>query len=337
MAVHNFGLIGCGTISDRHINAIKSIENINLVAVADARLERAKNLGEKYNIEYSDNYRKILDNPEIEAVSLCVPNYEHVNLALEAIEKGKNVLLEKPISVNLEDADKLIKKAGEKNIKLAVVKQLRYNQTVKILKKAIEKGKLGKILSANVTVRWNRNKDYYQKKDWVGKKEKSGGNLMNIGSHYIDILQFLLGKAEKVFGKTLPSSIEDVKIEDTAHGLVTFENSVLALIEFTTATYNKNWECSLTILGEQGTVKLGGNYLDKFDFWNVENYPQPEIKEVNLNPNEVNLNFKELYENFVKLLENKDADIADGESAKKSLEIVLAIYKSAEEGREILL
>ena len=146
MAVHNFGLIGCGTISDRHINAIKSIENINLVAVADARLERAKNLGEKYNIEYSDNYRKILDNPEIEAVSLCVPNYEHVNLALEAIEKGKNVLLEKPISVNLEDADKLIKKAGEKNIKLAVVKQLRYNQTVKILKKAIEKGKLGKIL-----------------------------------------------------------------------------------------------------------------------------------------------------------------------------------------------
>jgi len=148
MAVHNIGLIGCGTISDRHINAIKSIETINLVAVADTKLERAKNFGEKYNVDYSDDYQKILDNSKIEAVSICVPNYEHVDMSLKAMEKGKNVLLEKPISVNIEDADRLIRKAEEKNKKLAVVKQLRYNQTVKILKRAIEEGKLETLLKA---------------------------------------------------------------------------------------------------------------------------------------------------------------------------------------------
>jgi len=341
MGKYRFAIIGCGKVSRRHAQAIKELGDVaELVAVSDIDENKAKTLAQEYNVKYYVDYREMLKDPTIDIISICTPNVTHPKIGIEAANAGKHVLTEKPISINLKDADELIKTCKEKNRKLVVVKQVRLNPTIQKLKELIDKGRIGDILSANVTLRWNRDEDYYRKYPWHGKKDIDGGTLITVASHYIDILQWLLGPVNLVYGKIKPHKIPGVEVEGLGAAVIEFKSGALATIEYTTRVYRQNLECSMIIIGEKGTVKLGGNAFDKIEYWDVENEPNPKIKGNDIDSNHktrtggVNPNHTLFYKYFIDALEHK-LNLTDGEDARKSIEIIQAIYRSAETGRPI--
>src|SRR3989338_76213 len=166
MTVYKFGVIGCGNVSQRHINAIRSLHNSELVAVSDSDIIKLNKVAKENNVKAYADYTELLNDSDIDAVSICTPNSTHTIIGIAAAKAGKHILTEKPIGINLEEVEELIRTCKENNVKLSVVKQVRLNPAVQILKKSINEKKLGKILSANVTVRWNRNEDYYESSPW---------------------------------------------------------------------------------------------------------------------------------------------------------------------------
>ena len=333
-----FGLIGCGKVSQRHINVINALENAQLVAVADINMKLAEQVAKENNIKAYNNYEDLIKNPEIDAVAICTPNSTHPKIGIAAARAGKHVLTEKPIATTLEEAEALIKTCKNNNKKLAVVKQVRLNPAVQELKKIIDEGRLGKILSANISVRWNRNEDYYKKSPWHGKKDTDGGTLITVAAHYIDILQWLLGSVKSVVAKTRPHILPGVEVEGLGSAIIEFKSGALATLEYTVCVYNKNLEGTLLILGEKGTVKLGGDAFDEIEIWDVEGCEKPDIgilKGKSDSVDGVSPYHKLVYENFLDALDNKVSILTDGEEAKRSLEVIHAIYKSAETGKEV--
>jgi len=338
MTIYNFGIIGCGKVSQRHINAIRSLDNSELIAVSDSDINKLDKVAKENNIKAYTNYTELLNNPNIDAVSICTPNSTHTSIGIAAAKAGKHVLTEKPIGINLEEVEELIRTCKENNVKLSVVKQVRLNPAVQALKKLINEKKLGKILSANVTVRWNRNKDYYESSSWHKKKDIDGGTLINIAIHYLDIIQWLLGSVKSVVGKTKPHSIPDVEVEGLGSAIIEFKSGTLVTLEYTVCTYKRNLEGTLTVLGEKGTVKLGGKAFDEIEIWDVEGLEKPDIeilKGESGSVDGVSPYHKAVYENFLSAIDNKAPIFTDGEDAKRSLEIINAIYKSAETRKEV--
>lgn len=338
---YHIGLIGCGRIAKVHAEAIQKIDGFSLAAVCDLVSEKVKEFSELYGAEGYRRYTDLLNHTGLSLIVIATPNGTHYEIAKKSFEKDFHVLLEKPITIYNRDAEDLIHIARQKRKHFFAVKQVRYNPSIQILKAAIDHGKLGNIFSSGLVVRWTRPQIYFDQSDWRGKKKLDGGSLLNQGIHYVDIMQWLIGDVNSVFGK-IDRRCHNIEIEDMVFGLIHFKSGALGSVEFTINTYPKNLECSLTILGEKGSVKLSGSAMNEIEIWEVQDYPKPVVPEgfhpyiyegglyQGSCPNHIFV-----YQDIIKVFHGKQSNFVDGEEALRSLKIVNGLYDSSKIGKEV--
>jgi len=329
----HFGIIGCGKIFSRHAAALKECPLAELTAVSDTNAERLREIQQTHKVEYAHaDFHDLLKNDDVNAVVLCTPSGLHAPMAMEALEKGKHVLSEKPLAMTIAEAKALNALAQKKGLFLSEVKQNRYTPAIEILKKAVDEGWLGKLLIGNATVRWCRDQKYYDQAPWFGTLKMDGGVVLNQAIHHIDLLRWLLGPPKSVMAKT---AILNHKIEapDTALAILQFENGALGNLELTTCAAPKNIEGSITIMGSKGTIKVGGVSLDAFEIWEVEGHEKLEI------PKNAVSNHARVYQALIDaiLSEKTHGALTTGENALQSLLIAEAIFLSSESHSEILI
>lgn len=334
------GLIGCGRISEKHFDVYQKLnDRVKLISVCDIEEGKAKEASTKYGVSYYIDYKEMLEKSDIDLVSICTPSGIHPKIGIEAAKRKIHVLTEKPMATRLHDADALIHECDNNNVHLFVVKQNRLNPGIQLLKNAIDKGRFGRLYFANATVFWTRPQNYYDMAKWRGTWEFDGGAFMNQASHYIDIIQWLMGPVERVssFTGTLARHIE---AEDTGASILKFRNGAMGVIQVTMLTYPKNWEGSITIIGEKGTAKIGGLAVNRIEKWEFSDYDDDDksVLESNYEPKSV-YGFGHIgyYKNVFDVLESKAEPEIDGRSGRKSLELILAFYESAKRGKSIAL
>lgn len=335
-----FGLIGCGRISAKHFEAIAQIENAEIISCCDIIEKKARETSEKYNIKihYKD-YKKMLDTEKLDAILICTPSGLHPQMGIEAANRKIHVVTEKPMAITLKSADELVKACDLNEVELFVVKQNRLNPSIQLLKKAIDKGRFGRLFSANATVRWTRPQSYYDMSTWRGTWEFDGGAFMNQASHYFDLINWLMGPVESVMSFTATLNHE-IETEDQGAGIIHFRNGAIGVVEVTMNTYPKNYEGSITIMGENGTVKIGGVAVNKVEHWVFKDYDDDDklIETVETNPTSV-YGFGHLgyLKDVVQVLQGNGKPKTDGRSGRKSLELILAMYDSARTGKKIAI
>jgi len=331
-----FALAGCGHIAHKHAQAMKAIEEVELVAVCDSEPEALKNFTSKYGIKGYSLYQELLQDREVNVVVICTPSGLHASMGLAATRAGKNVLIEKPMAMTLEEADALIEASTSAGVVLGVVHQNRFKPAITKLKNAVDSGLFGHITHANATVRWNRNQDYFTKRPWGRSKNMGGGALMNQAIHNIDLLQWLLGKVVSVFGYT-SVRLGLTEAEDTGVAVLKFANGALGVIEASTAIYPQNLEETLSIFGEKGTAIIGGTSIGQIKKWvfseqkqaiaGLENHDSPGSEALH----------HCCISDMARAVQGCGKPLVDGKEGRKVLEIVSAIYQSAASGKEIVL
>jgi UDP-N-acetyl-2-amino-2-deoxyglucuronate dehydrogenase len=336
----NIALIGCGRISKNHFESIKVLQDeLRLVAVCDIIPERASEAAEKYNaIAYTD-YDEMLKRDDIDMIAVCTPSGMHPEHGIKAARRGWQVITEKPMAITLEAADALIKACDDNHVQLFVVKQNRLNTTMQLLKRSIDKERFGKIYLVQSNVFWQRPQSYYDQAKWRGTWEFDGGSFLNQASHYIDALYWLIGPVDYVMAETATMA-RKIETEDTGVAILKFRNGIIGTVNVTMLTFPKNYEGSITILGEKGTVKVGGVAVNRIEKWEFDEYDDDDrlIVESNYNPpNVYGLGHIPYYKNVIAALNGKADPDTDGRSGRKSLEIILAIYKSAQTGKKMAL
>ena len=270
-----YALIGCGRIAVNHMKAAINNE-LEIVAVCDVLEEKMEELLAKYGLEkdesikrYTD-YKKMVEELQPELASIATESGLHAEIALYCIEKGVNLIIEKPMAMSIEDANKIIDLAEEKNVKVSACHQNRFNVAIQKLRKAVESGRFGKLSHGSIHVRWNRNAGYYEQAPWRGTWEQDGGALMNQCIHGIDLLRWMMGdEIEEIYGATRQQFHDYLEAEDVGMAVIKFKNGAIGTIEGTTNVFPKNLEETLYIFGENGTVKIGGtstNNIDVCDF-----------------------------------------------------------------------
>ncbi|MEZ7891751.1 MAG: Gfo/Idh/MocA family oxidoreductase, partial [Candidatus Wallbacteria bacterium] len=332
-----FALIGCGRISARHFeslygdekNSILPNNDAEFVDVCDNDAAALKAVCDKYDVKGYSDYKEMLGKTQADVVAICTPNGLHYEMGMEVIRNKKHLLMEKPLCTNLMDADNLISNARDNRLHLFSVLQVRYNNTIQILKKLILENKLGKIFFAAVNVRWNRPQAYF--KGWRGTKELDCGTVLNQGIHYIDILQWLLGPVKKVVAQSAMIA-HQIPLEDQLSSLIEFKSGAQASFEFSVNTYPKNKECSIYISAEKGTIEISGDAMNKIEYWEVEGVPKPdlEVREGNVYAGGMYKgscpNHPFIYQDVIRVLKTGDVNYINGDQARKSLELVLTMY-----------
>jgi UDP-N-acetyl-2-amino-2-deoxyglucuronate dehydrogenase len=272
-------------------------------------------------------------------LAICTPSGLHPQHGILAAERKIHVLTEKPMATKLNDADSLIQACDKNKVFLFVVKQNRLNATMQLLKRAIDKERFGKIYQAIVNVFWQRPQEYYDTAKWRGTWEFDGGAFLNQASHYVDALEWLVGEPESVMGMTATMA-RKIESEDMGAAIVRFRNGIIATINVSMLTYPKNYEGSITILGEKGTVKIGGIAVNKIEKWEFAEYDDDDkvVIESNYNPpNVYGYGHLGYYNNVAEVLAGRQEANTDGRAGRKSLELILAIYKSSQTGKKIAL
>jgi len=330
-------LVGCGRISRNHLDAIARVDGIELVAVADIDAERAKAVATEQGVPGFTSLEEMLAAVPSDLVSICTPSGLHPQLGIMAARAGRHVLTEKPMAISLAGADDLVQACDAAGVHLFVVKQNRLNPPIQLLRRAIDKGRFGRIYSANVTVRWTRPQEYYDAEPWRGTWEFDGGAIMNQASHYVDLLQWLVGPVESVMAKTATQA-RRIEAEDSGVAILKFRSGALGVIEVTVLTYPRNLEGSITILGERGSVKIGGTAVNRVEHWLFAEYDDDDklVEAANTNPPTVyGFGHEGYYRNMIPVLRGTAKPDTDGRAGRKSLELILGIYESAKIGREV--
>ena len=329
-----FAIIGCGRIAHRHA------EQINRLAVLQAvcdKVESSGNLiGQKYGAKVYTDFDDLLANEkELDVISVCTPNGFHAEHSIKAFRNGIHVLCEKPMAINVFDCGEMIKEAEKANKRLFVVKQNRYNPPVRAIKDALDMNRLGKVFSVQLNCFWNRNMEYYIQSDWKGTIKLDGGTLFTQFSHFIDLLYWMFGDVRKV--KAITRNLNHEKIiefEDTGVVIIEFYNGIIGTINYNVNSYAKNMEGSLTIFGEKGTVKIGGQYLNELEYQNIKDYKITDLPPGNP-PNNYGQyvgsmsNHDKVYENVIDVLINKGTIGTNGFEGLKTVEIIDKIYSAA--------
>lgn len=329
----HFALIGCGRIAQRHAEHINKFGK--LVAVCDNVKEKADALATQYNARAYYNAADLLANEkDINVVSICSPNGLHATHSIQALKAGFNVLCEKPMAINVSDCGEMIKVAEQMNKRLFAIKQNRFNPPVEAVKKIIDEGKLGKIFSVQLTCFWNRNADYYHN-SWKGTKDLDGGTLYTQFSHFVDLLYWMIGDIKDVEAYTANYTHQGIiEFEDTGVVILKFQNGAIGTINYTVNSYGKNMEGSLTIFGEKGTVKIGGQYLNELEYQNIEGYKIENLPAGNTANNYGNYqgsmsNHDKVYQNVVDVLTNNASISTSAFEGLKTVEIIDKIYYKA--------
>jgi UDP-N-acetyl-2-amino-2-deoxyglucuronate dehydrogenase len=332
-------LVGCGRISRNHFEAIARVEGLRLVAVCDVVEERARGAGEANGVPWFTSYEKMLAEAPCDVVAVCTPSGLHPRHGILAAQAGKHVVAEKPMAISLEAADGLVDACDDAHVHLFVVKQNRLNAGIQLLKRALDKGRFGRVYMANCTVRWTRPQDYYDQAPWRGTWEFDGGAFMNQASHYVDLVQWLLGPVESVVAKTATLA-RRIEAEDSGAAVMRFRSGALGVMEVTMLTYPKNLEGSITVLGERGTAKIGGTAVNRVEHWVFADYDDDDklVEAASTNPPTVyGFGHEAYYRNVVAVLRGEAPPETDGRAGRKSLELILGIYESARTGRDVPL
>jgi UDP-N-acetyl-2-amino-2-deoxyglucuronate dehydrogenase len=332
-------LVGCGRISQTHFDAVREVEGIALVAVCDTVEQRARDAGEQNDVPWFTSYPKMLSDVPSDAVAICTPSALHPQHGILAAREGRHVVCEKPMAITLSAADELVHACDEHGVHLFVVKQNRLNPSVQLVKRAVDKGRFGRIYLANTTVRWTRPQEYYDQAPWRGTWEFDGGAFMNQASHYVDLIQWLVGPVESVVAKTATLA-RRIETEDTGVAVLRFRSGALGVIEVTMLTYPKNLEGSLTLLGEKGTIRIGGTAVNRIEHWVFADSDADDalVSQAATNPSSVyGFGHAGYYRNVLAVLRGEAAPETDGRAGRKSLELILGIYESAKTGRDVPL
>ena len=340
MKVIRMGLIGCGRISGKHFEAVEHIENARFVTCADIIPERALAAAEKYRLDsYFTDYKEMLAKEDLDLGVICTPSGLHPEIGMDIARSQINVLTEKPMAIDLPSADAFIKTCDDNRVNLFVVKQNRLNPTMLLLKNALDKGRFGKIYLVQSNVFWQRPQSYYDMASWRGTWKYDGGAFLNQASHYVDALYWLIGGVDSVMAETATMA-RKIESEDTGSAILKFSNGAIGTINVTMLTYPKNYEGSITILGEKGSVKIGGIALNKVEKWEFEDYDDDDrlLEEVNYQPLSVyGSGHLPYYVNVIDSLIGKTNPQTNGRDGRRSLEIILAFYKSVQTGNKISL
>jgi len=332
-------VVGCGRISTNHFDAIAKVDGLSVAAVCDAVEQRAKEAGEKLGVPWFTSYEAMLRDVPSDIVTVATPSGLHPAHGVLAARAGKHVVCEKPMAITLAAADELVHACDSSNVKLFVVKQNRLNPAIQLLKRAMDKGRFGKVYLANTTVRWARPQSYYDQAPWRGTWEFDGGAFMNQASHYVDLMQWLVGPVESVIAKTATLA-RKIEAEDTGVAVLRFRSGALGTIEVTMLTYPRNLEGSITILGEKGTAKVGGTAVNRVEKWEFADADPDDalVESSNTNPVSVyGFGHEGYYRNVLAVLRGDASADTDGRGGRKSLELILGIYESARTGREVPL
>jgi len=331
--------VGCGRISGNHFDAISKVEGLDLSAVCDVVEERARAAGVRTGAKWFTSYSEMLSKSQCDVVVIATPSGLHPPQGIMAAEAGKHIITEKPMAISLKGADALIDACDSAGVQLFVVKQNRLNAPVQLVKRAIDKGRFGKIYLVNSTVRWSRPQEYYDQASWRGTRALDGGAIMNQASHYVDLVQWLAGTVESVVAKTATLA-RRIEMEDTGVAVLKFVSGAIGTIEVTMLTYPKNLEGSITILGERGTAKIGGTAVNKIEHWQ---FAEPDEDDVLVEasssnpPNVYGYGHEGYYRNVLAVLRGDAKAETDGREGRKSLELILSIYRASQTGREVRL
>ncbi len=328
-----FGLVGCGRIANRHAEHIKHFGQLQ--AVCDVDSEKAEGLAKQYGVKAYSNIDDLLAaEKEIDVISICTPNGLHAEHSIKALKAGFHVLCEKPMAINVHDCGEMIKAAESANKRLFAIKQNRFNPPIAALKKAIEQGVFGKLYSIQLNCFWNRNEDYYAN-SWKGTKDLDGGTLYTQFSHFIDLLYWLIGDVKRAHAIMRNFSHQGIiEFEDAGVVALEFHNGVIGTVNYTVNSYQKNMEGSLTIFGEKGTVKIGGQYLNELEYQNIEGFEFKDLPKGNTANNYGQYqgsmsNHDKVYENLVDVLTNQATISTNAYEGLKTVEIIDKIYTAA--------
>lgn len=335
-----FGIIGCGRIAPRHADSLAEIPDAMLVQVCDVIESRAHHFADKYNTTYCLNYHELLANPNIDIVNICTPSGMHAEMAIAALQAGKHVIVEKPMAMNVADANLMISTAEKMRRKLCIVLQNRYNPPMQDFYNVVKEGKIGRILLGSVTVRWYRPQEYYND-GWHGTNSMDGGALMNQSIHHIDALQWLVNVPVKSVFAYTATLAHQMEAEDVGVVIVRFKNGALATIEGSTVTYPQNLEASVALFGEKGSLKVGGTALNRKVFWKIAGEIEHEkellTREEVDPPSIYGTSHRHLIEDMIQAVDNDREPQTNGAEGCKSLILVSAMYESARQSREIFI
>jgi UDP-N-acetyl-2-amino-2-deoxyglucuronate dehydrogenase len=337
--VFKVALAGCGRIAKNHFEALARVPGLELTAVCDVDVARAREAGDAQGVPWFRSLEEMLAHAPCDVVTLATPSGLHPRGGIVAAQAGKHVVCEKPMAITLSAADEMVAACDTAGVHLFVVKQNRLNATVQLLKRAVDKGRFGRIYMANTTVRWSRPQEYYDQAPWRGTWEFDGGAFMNQASHYVDLIQWLVGPVESVVAKTATLA-RRIETEDSGVAVLKFRSGALGVIEVTMLTYPRNLEGSITILGEKGSVKIGGTAVNKIEHWSFSEYDDDDkmIDAAATNPPSVyGYGHEAYYRNVLAVLRGEAKADTDGRAGRKSLELILGIYESAKTGREVPL
>lgn len=342
-----YALIGCGRIAVNHVRAAVN-NGLKLAAVCDVVIENAEALFHKAEyaggeaVERFTDYKEMIRrHPDLDLVSIATPSGSHGEIALYCIDHGIHVIIEKPMAMNMKDAEEIIRRSREKQVKVSVCHQNRFNGAVQRTRKALEEGRFGKLSHGSIHVRWNRNREYYQQAPWRGTWAEDGGCLMNQCIHGIDLLIWMMGnEADTVYGVTRRRQHPYLEAEDVGMAVVTFRNGAVATIEGTTNVYPRNLEETLCLFGEKGTVKVSGTSVNNLDVWDFEGETEEDLGSKGFEEYVSNVygnGHTGLFADMVNAIRQGRKPYVDGSAGRDALEIVLAIYKSMKTGLPVKL
>lgn len=336
----NFALVGCGRIAKRHSELLgrNQIRGARLVAVCDVKPERASNMGRAFDVPFFTELREMMESCEIDVISVLTPSGTHAKNVLDLAPYGKHIIVEKPMALTLEDADAMIAACETHGSRLFVVKQNRFNVPVIKLRQALEENRFGKLILGTVRVRWCRTQKYYDQDAWRGTWAQDGGVLANQASHHIDLLEWMMGDIDCVFAKGI-TALASIEAEDTAIATLKFKSGALGLIEATTAARPNDLEGSISLLGEFGSVEIGGfavNQMKTWSFMQAKAEDSGILENFSVNPpNVYGFGHQAYYEHVVDCITRGSRVLVDGIEGRRSLELITAIYESIETAKEV--
>jgi UDP-N-acetyl-2-amino-2-deoxyglucuronate dehydrogenase len=333
-------IVGCGRISKNHFGSLETLaDDMELVALCDIDQQILEAHCEKYKVPGYLHLEEMLIKEELDLVVLCTPSGLHSEETQLVAKYGINVVTEKPMATRWHDGVCMVKACDEARVHLFVVKQNRRNPTLQLLRNAVEKKRFGRIYMVNINVFWTRPQEYYDSSKWRGTWEFDGGAFMNQASHYVDLLDWLIGPIESLqaYTATLERNIE---VEDTGVASIKWRSGALGSINVTMLTYPKNLEGSITILGEKGTIRVGGVAVNEIQHWEFDDVDADDekVKSANYETTSVyGFGHPVYYKNVVDVLRGRAEPETDGREGLRSLEVLIATYMSARDGKRVSL
>lgn len=333
-------LVGCGRIAKRHSELLGhgEVDGASLAAVCDVVDSKAKAIAAPFEVPWFTDMHEMMEHANPDVVVILTESGLHAEHTIALAPYGKHIIVEKPMALTLDDADNMIRACDQFGARLFVVKQNRFNVPVVKMREALESGRFGKLVLGTVRVRWCRRQEYYDQDAWRGTWSLDGGVLTNQASHHIDLLEWMMGDVESVYAK-VTTALVDIETEDTAVVVLKFRSGALGIIEATTAARPKDLEGSISILGECGTVEIGGFAVNEMKVWRFEeSVPNDEcvLSKFSVNPpNVYGFGHQAYYQHVIDCIRTEKPQLVDGLEGRRSLELISAIYESVETGRDV--